>query len=344
MTKLSTKLKTSMIALAGLALLGACGGGDKASDTSADAGAKAPAASDTENPRQAKIDEAMAVAEKMIADAKSTTGPGEPAMWTLADEDTTIHLFGTVHALPKDKEWRTPAFEQAFAASDKIVFELDMHSPEGQAALGQAMLGAGMYTDGRTLTQVLDDEDEAIVADVMQGYGMPIAALDPVKPWFAALNLMNAEMASKGYDATSGVEAVLAKEAETAGKTFGFLETADLQANVFAGLPEETQIDMLVESAMTVDTLIPMLDVIVDEWSDGDVRGLGTVAANPDAPGDQAFYDALFTERNEAWVPQIEALLDEPGTIMVAVGAGHFAGPDSVITMLENKGLTVTRN
>jgi len=344
MTKLSTQLKTGVVALAGLALLGACGGGDKAPKAADNSAAKAPAAAETVNPRQAKIDEAMAEAEKMIADAKATTGPGQPAMWTLADDDTTVYLFGTVHALPKDKEWRTPEFEQAFSASDKIVFELDLHSKEGQAAVGQAMLGAGMYTDGRTLTGVLNDEDEAIVADVMQGYGMPMAALDPVKPWFAALNLMNAEMASKGYDANSGVEMVLAKEAEAAGKSFDFLETADLQANVFAGLSEETQVDMLVESAMTVETLIPMLDVIVAEWSDGDVSGLGTVAANPDAPGDEAFYEALFVERNTDWVPKIEALLDEPGTVMVAVGAGHFAGPDSVITMLENKGHTVTRN
>ena len=60
-------------------------------------------------------------------------------------------------------------------------------------------------------------------------------------------------------------------------------------------------------------------------------------------PGDREFYDALFLNRNTNWVPQIEAMLDEPGNVLIAVGAGHLAGPDSVITMLESKGHTLTR-
>jgi uncharacterized protein YbaP (TraB family) len=40
-------------------------------------------------------------------------------------------------------------------------------------------------------------------------------------------------------------------------------------------------------------------------------------------------------------VPQIEALLDAPGTVFIAVGAGHLAGPDSVITMLRDKGYAI---
>ena len=39
---------------------------------------------------------------------------------------------------------------------------------------------------------------------------------------------------------------------------------------------------------------------------------------------------------------EIEAMLDEPGTVLIAVGAGHLAGPDSVITLLEAEGHEVT--
>jgi uncharacterized protein YbaP (TraB family) len=33
----------------------------------------------------------------------------------------------------------------------------------------------------------------------------------------------------------------------------------------------------------------------------------------------------------------------QPGTIMVAVGAGHLAGPDSVVALLQRDGFSVQR-
>ena len=36
-----------------------------------------------------------------------------PALWKLADSDTTIYLFGTIHLLPKGTEWRTAKFDAA---------------------------------------------------------------------------------------------------------------------------------------------------------------------------------------------------------------------------------------
>ena len=43
-----------------------------------------------------------------------------PALWRLSDDDSEIWLFGTVHLLPPGLQWRSPAFEAAFAAADTI--------------------------------------------------------------------------------------------------------------------------------------------------------------------------------------------------------------------------------
>jgi len=63
--------------------------------------------------------------------------------------------------------------------------------------------------------------------------------------------------------------------------------------------------------------------------------------SNPAIFGTQDAYDALLTTRNKNWIPGIKALLDEPGNKLVAVGAGHLAGPDSVIGMLKDEGIKV---
>lgn len=56
------------------------------------------------------------------ADLPAQAAPApRPALWKLADADTTIYLFGTIHILPKDLPWRTPVLEHAIAASDELV-------------------------------------------------------------------------------------------------------------------------------------------------------------------------------------------------------------------------------
>jgi uncharacterized protein YbaP (TraB family) len=127
-----------------------------------------------------------------------------------------------------------------------------------------------------------------------------------------------------------------------AGKSFAYLETVDDQLGRLAGLPNDVQVDFLISSAESIDEGAQMLDALVDEWADGDVTGLGLLLANPDMMGSDEVYDALLKERNETWAPKIAAMLETPGTRLIAVGAGHLAGDDSVIAMLRADGFEVT--
>src|SRR5438045_8834057 len=47
----------------------------------------------------------------------------KPALWQVSDADTTIYLFGTIHLLPDDLQWRTPALDQAISSSQQLVVE-----------------------------------------------------------------------------------------------------------------------------------------------------------------------------------------------------------------------------
>jgi uncharacterized protein YbaP (TraB family) len=53
--------------------------------------------------------------------------------------------------------------------------------------------------------------------------------------------------------------------------------------------------------------------------------------------------DALLLQRNANWAKWVKGRLDRPGTVLVAVGAGHLAGDQSVVSLLEHQGLKVTR-
>ena len=78
----------------------------------------------------------------------------------------------------------------------------------------------------------------------------------------------------------------------------------------------------------------------------GDDRGPGGVAM-PRRSEDGAqlirwlshAYTSLIVERNNNWMPQIEACSGEPQPCLVVVGAAHLIGPDGLLT-LQRKGLT----
>ncbi len=326
-----TKLPLKRVALvAGIILLAACSGPGAGPDQSGEA-----------RPTKAEL---LAEFNAVIETAETTSGPGHPALWTLADDDTTIYLFGTVHLLRPGMDWRSDAFETAFADADKLVFEVDMKSPEGQKALMKDFISRGFYTDGKTLRAALDDETEAVVEAALDTVGLPIDAVNAMEPWMVAANLGVMKLQKDGYDPEAGVESVLGAEAAAAGKTFGYLEQASDQADAFDLLPETVQIAFLYETALLLDESALMLDKLVDEWADGDIAGLGVMVASPDAAGmgGDAVYKSLLLNRNRNWVPRIEAMLDQPGTVFVAVGAAHLAGPDSVVTMLRANGHDVT--
>jgi uncharacterized protein YbaP (TraB family) len=334
------KFTATIIAASACALLAACntdGSGDETSAVVAEGvetSVEAP-------PVTVEKADARAEMAKALAAAAATDGPGAPAMWRVADEDTTLYLFGTVHLLKPETEWQTDKFNAAFAEAGHLVTEVDTDSPEGLAAITQLMQQRGVFTDGRTLTGLLDDEQEAVVASALDDIGVPIAALDRLYPWFAGLNMGLIQIQQSGYSPESGVETVLTAQAKEQGMTFGYLETAEQQMNALAGGTLDEQIEGLVFTAQTLDLGPELLGALVDEWADGDVAGLGAIMADPTAIGGEDAYQRLLVDRNENWIPQIVAMLDDPGTSLIAVGAAHLAGPDSVVNMLRAEGLTV---
>ena len=283
-----------------------------------------------------------AAAAAALAAAKASRGLGEPAIWVLSDADTTLYIMGTVHLLRPELDWRSDEIDAAMNAADTFVFEADVSSSEAGAEMMKFVREKGLFQNGGQLTNLLSDAETIELQAALDYVGLPLGAVQNMRPWFAAVNLSVMQMTKDGFDPNSGVEQVLIAEGTLAGKSFAYLETVDDQLGRLAGLPDDVQVDFLISSAESIDEGAAMLDALVDEWADGDVNGLGLLLANPDMMGSDEVYDALLKERNETWAPKISAMLETPGTRLIAVGAGHLAGDDSVIAMLRADGFEVT--
>jgi len=261
--------------------------------------------------------------------------PG-PALWRVADADTTIYLFGTVHALPQGKDWFDGRIERAFTASDEMVTEVDLSD---QAASSAAMQAAGLLGEGQSLRAMMTPEDRQQFEAAIVGLGLPVAALDRMEPWLASLTLSLLPLLRQGYQTESGVEQALT--ARAAGKKHGALESIAQQIDLFDGMPMDAQLKFLDKTVEAMPKATSTLDAMVAEWLVGDADGLAKLLNS--YIDDPVLYERLLTQRNANWAQWVEQRLQQPGTVFVAVGAGHLAGADSVQRQLAKRGVKVER-
>lgn len=263
----------------------------------------------------------------------------DPALWVIKDADTTIYLFGTVHVLKPGLGWFDEGVKAAFDKSDELV--LEMIEPDTATMQGLIMKTA-LNPEGPTLTEKLPADKREAYAKAMTDVGVPAAALDRFDPWFAAVTLSIAGLPKLGYDPESGAERTLSVAAKAANKRVIGLETAEQQLGYFDALPEPLQVKFLVSTVDDYPRMATELDKMIASWSAGDPEALGKTM-NEELADTPELSKVLLADRNTRWAEWIEQRLHKPGTVFVAVGAGHLAGAESVQAQLAKHKLTAAR-
>lgn len=260
-----------------------------------------------------------------------------PAIWKVADKDTTIYLFGTIHALPSDVVWLSPQIKQVLDVSDELVTEVDLRETDD---LPDTVLNKAFLPENQTLRGMLSDEDRKEFEQAMVTLGLPIETFDRYEPWYAAMTFSLIPLLNAGYETDSGVETVLAENFRK-DKPRNQLETVEFQIDLFDSLPMETQLSYLDEVVTSVPELTKELDAMVAVWLRGDADALAKLMNAQES--NPVIYKRLITDRNKTWAEWIEHRLEQPGTVFIAVGAGHLAGKGSLQDQLKRRGIKSNR-
>jgi uncharacterized protein len=264
--------------------------------------------------------------------------PAKPAMWKLYDHDTTIYLFGTVHVLPKDLKWRTPRFDEAANEAGELVLEI----ADNDDAAGVAQTYARLATSPG-LPPVLDrvpaDKREKFAVLIAKA-GLKPEQLNALETWAVAIQIGAAMYRSIGASPSEGVETTL--RAGVGDKKVTALETTEQQLGYFDTMPEAVQRKLLVSMIDDADSAAADFEAMLKAWSTGDVDAIARTFDDELRTAPE-IAEVLIDRRNQAWVEWLKRRLDQPGTALVAVGAGHLAGKGSVIDLLEREKLKVER-
>ena len=283
----------------------------------------------------------VTVASCAAVPQQSAEPAARPAMWQVADADTKIYLFGTIHMLPQNYDWQTPAFQQAITRSQELVVETIVDDANPQALYGEMMRLA--FVQGLPpLADRVPPEKRPMLATAIAKTGVPPSAFDKFETWAAAVIILNAQFRDIGLSGNEGVEKVVRDRFKQSGKPIDQLETNVEQLRFFDALPENAQRALLEGAIERPDELRTQFNEMLTAWVGGNVDAIAKTF-NQDLADSPELRDALIRRRNRNWAGWIERRMAAPGTLMIAVGAGHLAGLDSVVDLLQRDGYRVKR-
>jgi uncharacterized protein len=267
----------------------------------------------------------------------------KPALWKLADKDTTIWLFGSVHVLPRDIIWFKGPVAKAFAASSALVVETELGGDDaGKASDAKVIMAQAIDNDGVPLREELTPPGKATYDARMTSYGLPVGAFDQFKPWFAATTLTQIAYGKLGYAPDSGVEMKLFEEARRTRKPVIPLESIEQQIGLLGGFARPVQLKMLESTLDELKDGNDHIEALLKAWRTGDDKALAK-EMNDGLDDTPELRTVLLDRRNEHFADWIATRMAQPGQIFVAVGAGHFGGPHNVRELLKTKGFKITR-
>ena len=282
---------------------------------------------------------ALLVLSALVA-TPSAQSPRKHFMWAVQQAGAPpTYLVGSLHVLTKEFYPLDPALEEAFKQSKVLIEEVDLDELTNPAT-AMALLGKAMLTDGRTLDQVVSPALYKQVAARAEKAGVPVVALQRMKPWMAAVSLTAPALKAAGFDTSLGVDKHFYDKAKSMGMERRGLETVAYQFDRLDQMSPALQEAMLKSVIADLDTEIANVKAIAQAWSRGETSAierllLGAILESPE------LYERLLVERNRNWVAPVERCMKEKSACFVVVGAAHLVGPHSLVALLQQKGYSV---
>ena len=269
--------------------------------------------------------------------------PPRGALYQVSDGRHSLLLFGTIHVGAPDFYPLEPRLTRALSAAPVLALELD---PDNGAAMRNAVQRYALYPDGQRIQDHLDPALAQRTIATLERMGLPLQAVQHMRPWMLAMALTVQEYGRHGYRTDLAVDSHLANAVRAHGGKVVELESADRQMSLFSQLTEAQQAEFLADTLRELDdaALSRKLDLLVTAWRHADSAGFAT--ALKDMRQDDSFatrftLKTLLQQRNPGLAKGVADLLRQHDGAVAAIGILHLVGPDSVPFLLKQKGLQV---
>lgn len=277
----------------------------------------------------------------------------EGNLWRATRGTRTVHIIGTYHFEDARHADTLATVAPLIASATTLLVEA---GPAEEAALNERIArepGVMTITDGPTLPELLPEDEWQALSAAMSARGIPGFMSAKIQPWFLSMMLgiapCDMEIAATGR----GLDQLLMDEATANEVPIKALEPYDTLFSLFEGLSQAEQLSMI-RSALAMepqaaDMSITLADTYFAQqsrliWEFMFKLMIDQPGADPDqvARDMQIMEAALMDDRNQAWIPVIEAAAAK-GPVVAAFGALHLSGEQGVLNLLAAQGYALER-
>jgi uncharacterized protein YbaP (TraB family) len=277
-------------------------------------------------------------------------------MWTATSPDhPALLLLPTLHMLAHED----PRIDATLAALAGGVSAIVLEGPTTYSRdLLAQVLQYGRYPADDNVTNHVKSMTAAALAQCARESDIDIVGFLQLKMWLAAATLdahhlrIAGATASKagGAASRSGLDMRLQMLAQKHHIPLIYLQTPGEAVQLLDGMPQDAQEGHLVAACAASHGNPPgyvPLEVFQRAWTDADARTLERLVTTKSAGESDALFastEYIMSAGTRAFADTIErdGYFHGKGPILVAVGAGHFFGTDSLIERLRQAGYAVT--
>jgi hypothetical protein len=264
--------------------------------------------------------------------------PAKPLLlWKATLGKNTAYLFGSLHLGDKSFYPLSPTVENAFAASDVLIVEVDIRNVN-MAAMASTLMKDGMYSGGDSLWDHISPETRKALETYCKRSSLPLDMLASMKPWLAAMTLSMLPYQKAGMDPSLGLDQHFLEEAD--GKRVEQLETAEWQLRLFTSLSPDIQEKLLASAVESDSDPVAESKELIATWQSGNAARIEQLfRKHPEGPPE--FSRKILEDRNPHMADAISHCLETTDHCFMVVGAAHLVGKEGVVDLLSKRGIQV---
>jgi len=266
-------------------------------------------------------------------------------LYKASSEQSTVYILGSIHLAKPDFYPLDKSIERAYEQSDILVVELDPDTANAAQVMKTTMQRLGRYPQGKSLKSELSRETYRALEAYTAKVGLPLDALEQLRPWVVMLQLSVTEMLRLGYAPEFGIDRHFLEKAKREQKPVMELETVEEQMALLSRDDSDYQDRLLHYSLASMEEIEPMLEKLSVSWQKGDAKSMEKMflLSLQDDPDLKEVYDDLVTKRNHRMTEKILSFLKTDRDYFVVVGAGHVIGREGIAALLAKEGFEITQ-
>ena len=270
----------------------------------------------------------------------ANTVQADAPVWKVSKGNFHIYIGGTIHVLD-EQDYPLPAeFEQAYELAEKLVFEVDI-AQVNTLEFQQMLLQKALYRDGSTLASHLQPATFNQLQEFMIQRRIPLENMLSFKVGMLLTILTVNELQRNGIQGI-GVDQYFNLKAREDKKPIAALETIEQQIDFLTSLGEGEEDQIVLQTIEELENFGEDFSTLKSAWRSGDMPALIEVGLQDFLAFPRA-YESMLVNRNRAWIPGIEAMLEDEQVEYVLLGVLHLVGNDSVLAMLKARGYHVEK-